>query len=281
MESVYRGDTRRPELLFAQGGFKAWEPLTIEEARDLILLYTGLKSLSNCCFADKVKKGLISLETTSETAKRTPLDLSQLIIRSKQRGPSISTEPTEGCGGYSSGYIYKIDCSGMDPVDWEMAVPGLEVSSKSTWWPTLCLDSSTTLSSTSSIAIKSKSQKGGVEEVTFFNSIAPERTILQKKPATEATKTKLAIGDSLIKVILETKQDTVPKPAARWAAVIETTTATASKEGSQAVPGKLGSKVVAPRPVTPPAVTGPKPVVPSTGLSIKERIKQGGFDKGN
>ena len=85
MENVYRGDTRRPEVLYAQGGFKAWEPLTIGEAVDLILLYVGMKSLKDCCFADKVQKGLISLESTSETAKRNPSISGQLIIRSKQR----------------------------------------------------------------------------------------------------------------------------------------------------------------------------------------------------
>jgi len=164
---VYRSDSRDLKTLQKTSGFQPWEPFTLQQSRDLLKLYARAIELAQCSFREKVGKHALALEESAVSPNRTPLDLSQWVIRSKARGPSVSTDPREDCGGYNNGFIYKIDCRHLHPVDWKSAIPGMRAR-QTAWWPKLYLDSDS-LDTATAIAMKSK---GDTEEVTFFTPIA-------------------------------------------------------------------------------------------------------------
>jgi hypothetical protein len=101
--TFYRGDSPEPKDL--RGGFQAWVPLTVVQARDLVRRFSGMQALKVTLPA--LKKDL--QETLNKGAKYTMLDLVRMVKLEKNRTTiHISTDLTEDCGGYSSGYIYEI-----------------------------------------------------------------------------------------------------------------------------------------------------------------------------
>lgn len=173
MPPVYRADNRPPKTVLKQG-FEPWVPFTLEESRDLILHFTGRKQLQNCSFKSK-----ITLANNEPEAVGTPLDLKTLIITSKQRGPTVSTDPSKDCGGYADGraYIYKIDCSHLKEVDWTTAIPKMTIR-RNSLWPALLLDADT-LDKATTIAFKSP---GTTQEVTFLTPIPANKIALEQEP---------------------------------------------------------------------------------------------------
>jgi hypothetical protein len=174
-DHVYRGDTRTliSEIVSDRktqfNKFEAWVPFTIEQARDFIRLCTGAKDLKDCNFLRMVERAQFALADKSlEGVTRTPLDLMEWIIRSKQRGPSISTEPTEACGGYANGYIYEIDTRDLKEVAWRKAVPTMKATLGEKRWPRLLLDADT-VDQANTIAIHNI--KGDTKEVSFLTTI--------------------------------------------------------------------------------------------------------------
>jgi hypothetical protein len=101
--TFYRGDSREPKDL--RDGFQAWVPLSVVQARDLIRRFSGMQALKVNLPA--LKKDL--QDTLNKGDKYTMIDLVRMIKQEKNRTTiHISTDLTEDCGGYSSGYIYEI-----------------------------------------------------------------------------------------------------------------------------------------------------------------------------
>lgn len=106
--TFYRGDSREPKDL--RDGFQAWVPLTVVQARDLIRRFSGMQALK--VNLPVLKKDL--QDTLNKGDKYTMIDLVRMIKQEKNRTTiHISTDLTEDCGGYSSGYIYEIVFDGV------------------------------------------------------------------------------------------------------------------------------------------------------------------------
>ena len=94
----YRGDSRTPEDIRSAGGFHAWVPLSVDQARLLIGKTQG-SAVGNDQFPPALAESLSAV-----TIKKA-LDL-QLFIKytkNKTTTPQVSTAPDEDCGGQANG----------------------------------------------------------------------------------------------------------------------------------------------------------------------------------
>ncbi len=182
---IYRGDTRTPAQLKTYGGFTAWVPLSDEQARDVIKRSQGQNF--NIKLPPKAKR----LEGAFN--KNMNLNLMTLgrQIKLEKAGDTfhISTDPTEGCGGYTSGYIYAMKFKTLYLVDKSGVVSTGALKDVSGINPKLVLDTQS-LSTAKVIGVAIPGQ-GGVE-VAFLTSIkmaniykyrAPQSRIWYKIPA--------------------------------------------------------------------------------------------------
>jgi hypothetical protein len=148
---IYRADTRTPEIIKTVG-FQARTPMTLPAARSLLLSYCE--------------------------NRKSPLDLSRLIISSPQP-QYISTDPDEDCGGYShKGYIYKIEFELLGKKEWSDSVLGKQLKLKPNMlWPLLYLNADK-LAMATTIALK---HFGATKEVTFLTAIPGSNVRAYKK----------------------------------------------------------------------------------------------------
>jgi hypothetical protein len=191
MLTVYRGDTRNPEEIIAVPGFKAWQVLTSIEARNVLRKFCGdqkqlplgpapVKNKLNRLRAPKMKfdKKTRRNIKTGEYWPLNPLDLSRLIKAQKTRDAFwISTDPTEGCGGYASGFIYKIQFDALKNYKINSTSTGIMVKPKQNW-PSLWLDK-IPIGISTIFALESKGNAG--PEISFLTSI-PLKCIKELKP---------------------------------------------------------------------------------------------------
>ncbi len=100
--NIYRGDTRTPSQLTAYDGFTAWVELSKEQARNVIRRSQGQN------FNLKLPKEAKRLEDAFNRNMNLNLLTLGRQIKLEKAGDTfhVSTDPTEGCGGYASGYIY-------------------------------------------------------------------------------------------------------------------------------------------------------------------------------
>jgi hypothetical protein len=166
---TYRGDTRCVSDVRGKG-FELWIPeFTIVHARHFILLYAGIiPNVMACNFYSMVPKrvDMPSFQLKEMVFKKRPDDLMREIIAQKSKTrPTVSTDLDSTCGGYASGFIYKMCIPGMREVAWAAAIPGLTASAAA--WPALYLDKPT-LAEAAIIAVLNKS---GVRELTFLTPI--------------------------------------------------------------------------------------------------------------
>jgi hypothetical protein len=148
---IYRADTRAPEII-KTSGFQARMPMTLSTARSLLLSYCE--------------------------NKKSPLDLSRLIISSPQP-QYISTDPDEDCGGYShKGYIYRIEIDFLAKKEWSDSVLGKQLKLKPNMlWPSIFLNADK-LAMATAIALK---HFGATKEVTFLTTIQGSNVRAYKK----------------------------------------------------------------------------------------------------
>ena len=108
---VFRADTRGPAEI-GTSGFKARNPMSLAAAKAHLLSYC--------------------------TSGKKPLDLSRRIISSPQP-EYVSTDPTQGCGGYSGkGYVYRIEIINLAERPWTNQVLGQNLNLKPNMlWPKL------------------------------------------------------------------------------------------------------------------------------------------------
>jgi hypothetical protein len=159
---IYRGDTRPPAQL--EKGFEAWVPLLEGQARNVIKRSQGQN------FDIKLPKGAKRLETAFN--KNMNLNLMTLgrQIKLEKAGDTfhISTDPTEDCGGYSSGYIYAMKFKTLYLVDKAGKVTTGALKNVRGINPQLVFDT-TSLSTASIIAVVIPGQSG--VEVAFLTTI--------------------------------------------------------------------------------------------------------------
>jgi hypothetical protein len=174
--TAYRGDSRDPDVIF-KDGFKTWVSaiFSVEDAREYLEYYVGLKTLDELSFKNHVNNGAIDILKPEGSSRPGPGDLMRNIIaaRNKKR-PTISTDTDAACGGYSEeGFIYRIQIPKMKKVDWKMAFGpnGSKINFKS-GWPDLFLDNALIAEATC-IAIFNR-VSNVTTELSFFTDISPE-----------------------------------------------------------------------------------------------------------
>ena len=165
----YRGDTRKVSDLRGKG-FQLWIPeFTADHARDFILLYAGVrKNVMECNFYSLVthRVNMPFFAYKQPVFKLRMDDLMRGIIAEKsQTRPTLSCDMDSTCGGYASGFIYKMCIPDLREVAWVTAIPGLTGSAAT--WPSLYLDKPT-LADATIIAIRNRS---GVQEISFLTPV--------------------------------------------------------------------------------------------------------------
>jgi hypothetical protein len=156
--ALYRGDTREPGVI-KRDGFELWGAAiaNVSKAGGIAnYLRTACNKYQNgASFADWVR------------------------ATKDQDRPTISTAFTEDCGGYSSGYIYKIEYDNLVPYDLDLAI--LPASDTPIKWSngglTAYIDGAT-LAQSRTIVIDLKL---GTKEWAFFTKVAPGKITAYKK----------------------------------------------------------------------------------------------------
>jgi hypothetical protein len=161
---IYRGDTRTPSQLKGYGGFSAWVPLTTQQAQDVIKRSTGQN------FDIKLPERAKRLEGYFNQQKNINMLTLGRQIKLEKAGDTfhISTDPTEGCGGYSTGYIYAMRFRNLYLIDKQGVASSGSMSSVRGINSLLVLDT-TSMASATTIAVAIPGQ-GGVE-IAFLTSI--------------------------------------------------------------------------------------------------------------
>lgn len=112
---LYRGDTRSPAQLKGFGGFTAWVPLDVEGARQVVR--RGMGQNFAITLPTKAKR-LQDLFNSDKCQSLTLLTLARQIKLEKAGDTfHISTDPSEACGGYDSGYVYAMRFKTLYMVD--------------------------------------------------------------------------------------------------------------------------------------------------------------------
>lgn len=165
---VYRGDGRAPDILEGDRGFSAWSPLTIDEAREMVQLFTRLRSLNQCSFKDRGQRVILpDVVRGDPDSLHTPDSLKELIIRSGRSRESfwVSTETTQGGGGMGGGYIYEIPTANLQLVSWDRVNVDLRPRQL---WPELYTDTGD-LDNANAIALYNA--MGDTKELSYLTNI--------------------------------------------------------------------------------------------------------------
>ena len=138
---------------------------TAEHARD----YAGIKKNVMACNFYPLVPNRVNMPffTFQQAVFKPRLDdlMRDIIAEKSQTRPTVSTDIDPTCGGYASGFIYKMCIPNMREVSWTTAIP--ELREAAGLWPSLYLDAPT-LAVANQIAIRNKS---GVQEVSFLTPI--------------------------------------------------------------------------------------------------------------
>lgn len=104
---VYRGDRRSAAEIRAAGGFNAWVPLTVTQARNLMTRFNNV-STTPVVLPRPAHRIAAYLAALNGRAKL--LELVRMIKQIKDKtSVQISTDLTDACGGYGRGYKYRME----------------------------------------------------------------------------------------------------------------------------------------------------------------------------
>jgi hypothetical protein len=171
---LYRGDTRSPAQLKGYGGFSAWVPMSVEEARKVVR--RGLGENFVIKLPGKANR-LEKLFNSPECQSLTLLTLAKQIKLEKAGDTfHVSTDPTEGCGGYASGYIYAMRFKTLFLVDKQRNARTASFQGLSRVDPKLLLDAQS-LDAVSTIAVAIDP-----DEVAFLTTITIGHIYKYKEP---------------------------------------------------------------------------------------------------
>lgn len=107
----YRGDRRDADTIRAAGGFSAWVPLTLTQARNLMTRFNNVSTtpVEVPRPAHRIAHYLANLKGEAKL-----LELVRMIKQIKDRtSVQISTDLTDACGGYGSGFKYRIEFNSL------------------------------------------------------------------------------------------------------------------------------------------------------------------------
>lgn len=317
-QMVYRGTTTPPKRLKeGRGGFVGHIPYSVEQVRDLLKLFTGAISLTQCAFYEShFRKHIFNYPyDPNVVAKQTmrPDGLHQYIINANPRGPNNSFDIDPGCGGYASGrYVYSLDLDdlGMKEVAWSQDVLGYPPPRGiKKMWPILLLNADT-LDAAGLFALKSPPAKN-LTEVTMFIKVPFDCLNLHKdakdnfigEPAEDhldlgadaaSSSPKKKSGGLAQRIGMfntgSPKPVSKPKLSPRYSRTTRSSAQNASEKTALPPSATVSAPKTPPKPapkkfVAPPArVAGPppvhrsEPVETTPTLSIAERIKRGGWN---
>lgn len=171
---LYRGDSRSPAQIKSHGGFSAWVPLDAEGARQVVRRGLG----NNFAITLPVKAARLQKLFNSDNCQNLTLLTLARQIKLEKAGDTfhISTDPSEGCGGYASGYIYAMRFATLYLVDKRgVASPG-SFSGLSRVNTKLVMDSAD-LASANTIGVAIDP-----EEVAFLTTIPVSQIYKYKEP---------------------------------------------------------------------------------------------------
>lgn len=172
---IYRGDTRSPSQLKGYGGFSAWVPLSTQQALDVIKRSTGQNFPISLPPRAKRLEGYFNQQQNINM-----LTLGRQIKLEKAGDTfHISTDPSEACGGYASGYIYAMRFKTLYLIDKQGQASVGSMSSVKGINSLLVLDS-TSPASASTIAVAIPGTGGA--EVAFLTSISMAHIYKYKEP---------------------------------------------------------------------------------------------------
>ncbi|MBE0542561.1 MAG: hypothetical protein IH623_14465 [Verrucomicrobia bacterium] len=173
--TAYRGDSRDPDDIFKMG-FQTWvtKIFTVEDARDYMRYYVGLKTKEELSFKKHVDTGAVEILPQTKGAKLGPNDLMRNIIaaRNKKR-PTISTDTNPACGGYGEeGFIYRMHIPDLKKRDWVQAFGGDAGLKPQAVWPDLYLNRPT-IDDATCIALFNEIGNA-TTELSFLTDIPPQ-----------------------------------------------------------------------------------------------------------
>ncbi|MBT3380454.1 MAG: hypothetical protein HN742_03740 [Lentisphaerae bacterium] len=171
---LYRGDTRSPSQL--ANGFQAWVPVSAEVARSIIRKGAG-------ALLDNTPIRLPSAASRHEEGlgKRYNLLTLGRQIKQEKAGDTyhISTDPSEDCGGYTSGNIYAMQFDGLHLLD-KTLKPSKKALNQVLPLNPLVLINQPTLTNATTIALVIGGGAG--PEVAFLTSIPRQHICKYKSP---------------------------------------------------------------------------------------------------
>ncbi|MFH2001770.1 MAG: hypothetical protein ABIK28_18945 [Planctomycetota bacterium] len=172
---IYRGDSRKPAELVPFGGFTAWVPLKLHQAQDVVKRSRGEN------FKITLPKEAKRLEDAFNRNMNLNLMTLGRQIKLEKAGDTfhISTDPTEGCGGYTSGYIYAFKFKTLYLMDKLGKVTTGALTDVKGINPKLVLDKKS-LSDATVIGLAIPGQAG--VEVAFLTDITMDRIYKYRKP---------------------------------------------------------------------------------------------------
>ena len=185
---LYRGDTRPPNVLKGDGGFKAYEPLSLEAARNMVKRGCGV----NCAVDLPIKGGGILkgggrgkiVEHRLQPKFRDKYNIralgGQIKLEKANDTFHISTDLTEACGGYSSGNIYRISFNRVCLFNENMVEISINEIANIKSTDTYVLLDNTDIDQSSVVALVIGGNAG--PEVSFLTSIPMEHIVAFKIP---------------------------------------------------------------------------------------------------
>ena len=180
----YRGDSRQPDDIKAAKGFHAWGPLSVEQAR-LLIMKAQNNAVDDSAFPDTLSSALKAV-----SIKKT-IDLQVFIkyTKNKTGTPQVSTAPDEDCGGQANGkdekgrpfVIYEIEYDTLNVLQTGGARPATAADFPHTgMFPKVLIDKGT-LATATVIALLMK------DEIAFLTSIDLGHIKRSKQGGTWAT----------------------------------------------------------------------------------------------
>jgi len=172
---IYRGDTRSPSQMKGYGGFTAWVPLNVQQARDVIKRSSGQN------FPISLPPKAKRLEGYFNEQKNINMLTLGRQIKLEKAGDTfhISADPTEGCGGYASGYIYAMRFRSLYVID-KQGNASVRAMTSVTGINSLLVLDTPTMEAATTIAVAIPGSAG--VEVAFLTSVPIANFYKYKEP---------------------------------------------------------------------------------------------------
>lgn len=169
---LYRGDDRPPNVMKGDGGFKAWVPISVDTARNMVK-----RGLGTNCSVDLPTMGKVKIvEHRLQPAFREKYNIrtlgAQIKLERTHDTFHISTDPTESAGGMGGSNIYRMKFPTVYLFDQNMKVLDISQISSIPDGETYLLLDKDSIDAATLIALVIGGSAGA--EVSFLTSIPME-----------------------------------------------------------------------------------------------------------